>query len=475
MAHDMTDTQDLTEAQATAAEDLVMFGDGADPNRPTGVASSYEEGRSTRWTRETIADIHAKSQLGRYQLRGGSTFQRNLPSFDDLVFQPATLTRLPLEGYRESCATRTVLGDGLGQVENPIELDIPIYIASMSFGALSANAKAALGRGASRAGTMTCTGEGGMLDEERVESRTLVYQLTPSRYLLDLEHLRKADGIEIAVGQGAKPGTGGLLLGMKVSERVAEMRTLPAGVDQRSTTRHPDFMGADDMSIKIAELREATDYRVPIFVKMGATRPYYDTAVAAKTGADVVVVDGMEGGTGASPELLLDHTGVPTLAAIPAARRALDDTGMSGKVKLVAAGGIRSGVDVAKALALGADCVMIGTASMMALGCNSPRYIEDYEALGTAPGACHHCHTGRCPVGIATQDPELSARLDVEAAAEHVYRFLTAMTMEATLLAKACGKSSVHNLEPEDLRALTLEASAFTGISLVGADRPFTW
>jgi glutamate synthase domain-containing protein 2 len=471
----MTATEEVTEAQAATDEDLVMFGDGADPNRPTGVASSYEEGRSTRWTRETIADIHAKSQLGRYQLRGGSTFQRNLPSFDDLVFQPATLTRLPLEGYRESCATRTVLGDGLGQVENPIELDIPIYIASMSFGALSANAKAALGRGASKAGTMTCTGEGGMLDEERVESRTLVYQMTPSRYLLDLEHLRKADGIEVAVGQGAKPGTGGLLLGMKVSERVAEMRTLPAGVDQRSTTRHPDFMGADDMSIKIAELREATDYRVPIFVKMGATRPYYDTAVAAKTGADVVVVDGMEGGTGASPELLLDHTGVPTLAAIPAARRALDDTGMSGKVKLVAAGGIRSGVDVAKALALGADCVMIGTAAMMALGCNSPRYIEDYEALGTAPGACHHCHTGRCPVGIATQDPELSARLDVDAAAERVYRFLTAMTMEATLLAKACGKSSVHNLEPEDLRALTLEASAFTGISLVGADRPFTW
>ncbi|HEY8883404.1 MAG TPA: FMN-binding glutamate synthase family protein [Dermatophilaceae bacterium] len=469
MAHDMTETS------ATTDEDIVMFVDGADPNRPTGVASSYAEGRSTRWTRETIADIHAKSQLGRYQLRGGSTFQRNLPSFDDLVFQPATMTRLPLEGYRESCDTRTVLGDGLGLVENPIELDIPIYIASMSFGALSANAKAALARGARKAGTMTCTGEGGMLPEERTENRTLVYQITPSRYLLDLEHIRQADGLEIAVGQGAKPGTGGLLLGMKVSERVAGMRTLPVGVDQRSTVRHPDFMGADDMGIKIAELREATDYRVPIFIKMGATRPYYDVAVAAKTGADVVVVDGMEGGTGASPELLLDHTGVPTLAAIPAARRALDDIGMSGKVKLVAAGGIRSGVDVAKALALGADCVMIGTASMMALGCNAPLYIEDYEALGTEPGACHHCHTGRCPVGIATQDPELSARLDVDAAAERVYRFLTAMTMEATLLAKACGKSSVHNLEPEDLRALTLEASAFTGISLIGADRPFTW
>ncbi len=459
---------------ASASEDLVMFSDGADPARPAGIVSSYAPARSARWSRETIADIHAKAQLGRYQLRGWSTFQRNLPTFDDLIFQPATMTRLPLEGYRESCDTKTVLGDGLGLVERPIELDIPIYIASMSFGALSANAKAALGRGARKAGTMTCTGEGGMLTEERAENRTLVYQMTPSRYLLDLEHLRMADGIEIAVGQGAKPGTGGLLLGMKVSQRVADMRTLPAGVDQRSTTRHPDFMGADDMAIKIAEIREATDYQVPIFVKMGATRPYFDTAIAAKTGADVVVVDGMEGGTGASPELLLDHTGIPTLAAIPAARRALDDTGMSDKVKLVAAGGIRSGVDVAKALALGADCVMIGTAAMIALGCNTPRYAADYAALGTAPGDCHHCHTGRCPVGVATQDPELTGRVDVDAAAERIYRFLTAMTMEATLLAKACGKSSVHNLEPEDLRALTLEASAFSGVSLVGVDRPFT-
>jgi methylamine---glutamate N-methyltransferase subunit C len=464
---------DLTAADA--AERLVAFGDGARADLPAGVPSSYARGRSPRWTPETIADIQAKAQLGRYQMRGFSTFQRNLPSFDDLVVQPATMTRLPLEGYRESCDTRTVLGDGLGLVENPIVLDIPVYIASMSFGALSAAAKAALGRGARKAGTMTCTGEGGMLEEERAENRTLVYQLTPSRYMLDLAHIRSSDGVEIAVGQGAKPGTGGLLLGMKVSERVAAMRSLPVGVDQRATCRHPDFMGADDLTIKITELREATDYRVPIFVKMGATRPYYDVAVAAKTGADVVVVDGMEGGTGASPELLLDHTGVPTLAAIPAARRALDDTGMSGKVKLVAAGGIRSGVDAAKALALGADCVMIGTAAMIALGCNSPRYVEDYQALGTRPGACHHCHTGRCPVGVATQDPGLSARVDVEAAAERVYRFLTAMTMEATLLAKACGKSSVHNLEPEDLRALTLEASAFTGVPLIGADRPFTW
>jgi glutamate synthase domain-containing protein 2 len=260
---------------------------------------------------------------------------------------------------------------------------------------------------------------------------------------------------------------------MKVSERVARMRSLPVGVDQRATVRHPDFLGADDLQIKIEELREATDYRVPIFIKLGATRPYFDVAVAAKTGADVIVLDGMEGSTGASPELLLDHTGVPLISAIPAARRALEDSGMADKVKLVASGGIRSGVDVAKALALGADCTMIATSALIGLGCNSPRYIDDYAALGTEPGACHHCHTGRCPVGITTQDPELEKRMDVEAGAERILRLLTAMTMEATLLAKACGKSSVHNLEPEDLRALTLEASAFTGVSLAGIDRPF--
>jgi glutamate synthase domain-containing protein 2 len=222
------------------------------------------------------------------------------------------------------------------------------------------------------------------------------------------------------------------------------------------------------MIIKIEELREATDWQVPIFVKLGATRVYDDVKLAAKAGADVVVVDGMEGGTAASPEILQDHTGIPTLAAVCEAREALQELGLYGQVQLIIAGGIKSGADVAKALALGADAVYIGTAALIALNCNRPLYVEDYHALGTEPYHCHHCHTGRCPVGITTQDPELMKRLPIEEAAERVANFLHAMTLEVQMLARACGKADVHDLEPEDLRALTLEASAITGIPLVG-------
>lgn len=444
-----------------AAEESLRIGGDPSPREPSGT-----------FTPAVIEDIQIKAGLGRYRIRGfGSLRPRKWATFDDLTFIPGTLTRIPLEGYRETCSTRTVLGTRFAK--RPLELEIPLMVTGMSFGALSRNAKTALARGARVAGTSTTTGDGGMLDVERTESRALVYEVLPSRYGIDVRHLRQADAIELTIGQGAKPGTGGLLLGSKVSDEIATIRDLPPGVDQRSPCRHPDFLGPDDLVIKIEELREATDYRVPIFVKMGASRVFDDVRLAAKAGADVIVVDGMEGGTAASPELLQEHTGIPTLAAVCEARAALEDIGLYGQVQLIIAGGLRHGSDCAKALALGADACYLGTALLIALNCNRPIHVEDYHKIGAEPYACHHCHTGRCPVGITTQDPELSARLDIEEGAERVASFFHALTSEVQILARACGKSDVHHLEPEDLRALSLEASLITGLPLAGTNHIF--
>lgn len=414
-----------------------------------------------------IAEIQRAADTGVYDIRGLGA-RRHVPSFDDLVFLGASMSRYPLEGYREACGTNVVLGSRFA--EKPLHLDIPITIAGMSFGALGANAKEALGRGASVAGTATTTGDGGMTGEERTHSKMLVYQVLPSRYGMNPDDLRKADAIEVVVGQGAKPGGGGMLLGQKITERVAGMRTLPVGIDQRSACRHPDWTGPDDLEIKIQELREITDWQKPVFVKVGAARPYYDTALAVKSGADVVVVDGMQGGTAATQDIFIEHVGIPTLPAVKEAVRALQELDMHRTVQLVVSGGIRSGADVAKALALGADAVSIGSAAMIALNCNRPLYLEDYEALGTEPGKCAHCHTGRCPVGVATQDPDLEARLDPVIAGRRVANYLRVLTLEAQTLARACGKSHVHNLEPEDMVALTIEAAAMAQVPLAGTN-----
>src|SRR5437773_9640788 len=217
--------------------------------------------------------------------------------------------------------------------------------------------------------------------------------------------MRMADASELTIGQGAKPGTGGLLLGSKVSDTIAEQRDLPIGVDQRSPARHPDFLGPDDMIIKVEEIREATDWQVLIFIKMGASRVFDDVKLAAKAGADVIVVDGMEGGTGASPAILQEHTGIPTLAAVCEARAALEECGLYGVVQLIIAGGSGGGVALANAIALGADAVYIGTAALISLNCNKPIYVEDYRALAAEPPLCQHSHTGRCAVGATTPAP----------------------------------------------------------------------
>ena len=419
------------------------------------------------WTFDeyTNSEIRRAAETGIYDIRGGGS-KRKLPHFDDLLFLGASMSRYPLEGYRETCNTKITLGTRYAS--KPLELDIPITIAGMSFGALSGRAKEALGRGASMAGTSTTTGDGGMTPEERGQSKNLVYQLLPSRYGMNPDDLRKADAIEIVIGQGAKPGGGGMLLGQKISDRVAEMRTLPKGIDQRSACRHPDWTGPDDLKIKILEIREITGWKVPIFIKVAGARPYYDTALAVKAGADVVVLDGMQGGTAATQEVFIENVGQPTLACIRPAVDALQDLNQHRKVQLIISGGIRNGADVAKAMALGADAVSIGSAAMIALGDNDPKWEKEYNKLGSTAGAYDDWHEGNDPAGITTQDPKLMKRFDPVAGGKRLSNYLKVMTLEAQTIARASGKNDLHNLEPEDLCALTVESAAMARVPLAG-------
>lgn len=420
---------------------------------------------SYTYDKNVIAEIRRAANTGIYRIRGWGA-KRELPTLDDLVVLGASMSRYPLEGYREACGTDIVIGEQ--NAARPVRLDIPITIAGMSFGSLSGQAKEALGRGANAAGTSTTTGDGGMTQEERAHSKTLVYQYLPSRYGMNPDDLRKADAIEVVVGQGAKPGGGGMLLGQKITERVGEMRNLPPGIDQRSACRHPDWTGPDDLAIKIIELREIVDWQIPIYVKVGAARPFYDTALAVKAGADAVVVDGMQGGTAATQDVFIEHVGIPTIAAIPEAVRALRELGVHRQVKLIAAGGMRSGADVAKAIALGADAVSIGTAALIAIGDNDPAYEDEYRALGTSAGYYEDFQAGSDPAGITTQDPELSARLDPVIGGRRLANYLQVLALETQTIARACGKSHVTNLEPEDLAALTVEAAAMARVPLAG-------
>ena len=445
-------------------------------DHPLRFVHSPQGEESWGYGRSTIEYIQHAAAHGLYEIRGLGS-KRRLPHFDDLLFLAASLSRYPLEGYRERCDTKTVLGSRFAK--KPIELAIPITIAGMSFGSLSANVKQALGMAATEMGTSTTTGDGGMTTEERESSKHLVYQCLPSRYGFNPDDLRRADAIEIVIGQGAKPGGGGMLLGQKINPRVARMRHLPEGVDQRSACRHPDWTGPDDLVIKIQELREITDWEKPIYVKVGATRTFNDVKLAAIAGADVVVVDGMQGGTAATQTVFIENVGVPTLAAVRQAVEALEELNLCGVVQLVVSGGIRTGADVAKALAMGADAVSIGQGMLVALGCNGESYtskgkqysaVEDYVKLGTAPGRCHHCHTGKCPVGVTTQDAVLEQRLEPADGARRVRNYLKTMNMELTTIARACGKQNVHHLEREDLVALTVEAAAMAGVPLAGTD-----
>jgi len=394
-----------------------------------------------RW----VDDTRKRALSGKILVSGGRSKKLNVMGFDDLVFVPAQLARAPVDYYRENVSAETVIGRSS---ENPLRLKTPIMIAALSFGALSKEAKIALAKASSMAGTSTNTGEGGMLPEERKEAELLIDQYSTGRFGVDEEYIRKADAIEIKIGQGAKPGSGGLLPGVKVTEEIARLRKVPIGEDVHSPAHHPDIEKVEDLKKKVEWIRGLNGGK-PVIIKLGAGDVENDVKFAVKAGPDAIAVDGMEAGTGAGPKIMLDDFGIPALAALVKAREVLDK--LKAKQELLIGGGLSKGSDVAKALALGADAVFMGFAMLVAMGCTY----------------CQQCHLGNCPVGIATQDPELRRKLDLKAARK-VYNFITACTEEVKMAAAACGKRDVHELNRADLRSLSLVVSKITGVPLVG-------
>lgn len=391
-----------------------------------------------------LNEIRERATFGKPSVSGGRSNKLNKISFDDLVFIPVQLTGRPIDYYKEEIITETIIGKNS---KKPLKLKIPILFAAISFGAASKETKIALAKASSILGTATNTGEGGMLPEERENAKILIAQYSTGRFGVNEEYIKKADAIEIKIGQGAKPGAGGMLPGEKVTEEIAKVRNVPVGKDIHSPPTHPDIKTIDDLKKKVEWLRELTGGK-PIIIKLGAGNVEEDVKLALKADPDVIAIDGMEGGTGAAPKIMLNDFGIPTLAAIVKARKIM---GNKSKQELIVGGGLNKGSDIAKALALGADAVFMAFPLFVAMGCTY----------------CKLCYKGKCPVGITTQDPELRKRFNIEENVKKVVNFITACTEEVKMAAGACGKRNIHELDRENLRSLSLLIREITEIPLV--------
>ncbi|MDI6603205.1 MAG: FMN-binding glutamate synthase family protein [Patescibacteria group bacterium] len=366
-------------------------------------------------------------------------------SFEDLVFVPTQLAKRPVDYYREEITAKTIIGKNS---KRPIELETPIIIGAMSFGAVSKEAKIALAKASTIAGTIENTGEGGMLPEEREFSERLIIQYSTGRFGITEEVLEKADAIEIKIGQGAKPSQGGLLPAAKVTEEIAKIRKVERGKDIHSPAYHLDIKNVEDLRKKVEWLREITE-GVPIIIKLGAGDIENDVKLAVKANPDIIAIDGMEGGTGAAPEVMLNEIGIPTLAALIKAREILDK--LRAKQELWIGGGLNKGGDFAKALALGADGVFCATPLLIAMGCNY----------------CRLCYLGKCPKGICTQDPELRKNLNIEEAAQNIANFIKNCTEEIKMITGVCGENDIHKLNKGHLKALNSEIAKITKVKLI--------
>ncbi len=365
-------------------------------------------------------------------------------SFDDLVFVPAQLTKRPVDYYREEIKSTTILGK---KSQKPLKLNVPIIIGAMSFGALSKEAKTALAMASTKAGSMANTGEGGMLEEERNAAERLIVQYSTGRFGISEEILKKADAVEIKIGQGAKPGSGGLLPKEKITADIAKIRGISGEEDVHSPAHHSDIHNEEDLKKTVDYLREVTG-GVPIIIKIGPADIEGDIAYALKANPDVIALDGMEGGTGAAPEVMLNEVGIPTIPVLVRARKVLDELGADQELWM--GGGFNKGGDIAKALALGADGVFIAFPLLIAMGCVY----------------CKMCYLGKCPRGVATQDPELRAKLDVEVSSTRIANFLTNCTEEIKMVAGAIGKNDIHKLDRNNLRSMTTEMADISKVKV---------
>ncbi|MCZ6721281.1 MAG: glutamate synthase-related protein [Proteobacteria bacterium] len=397
------------------------------------------------WNPKIQEDIYIKSQIGRYRVRGYGG-ARALPHFSDIAFRK-DLSRAGEDAEAVSkVAMHTQIGGKSGA--KPLDLTMPVLIAPMSYGALSASTKAAIGMASTLSGIAENTGEGGMSEAQRSNAKQLVFQCLGGRLGWNIHDMNRADGLEVYISQGAKPGFGGQLLAKKVTKELAEIRGIPQGIDLRSPSRHPDILGPDDLIIKVEELREATGYRIPVSVKLGAGRVHDDVKIALKDTFDFIELDGMQGSTGAGGAEVMEYVGIPTIAAIRAALDALEEIGRSGEIQIVLMGGLRDGIDAVKALCMGADAAAFGTATIIAGGCI----------------ACMQCHVGQCVTGIATQDPEHEKRYNVPVEAQNIHRFLESVRFQIAALTQALGYDDVKKLSRDDLVALTPEAAVMTGL-----------
>lgn len=355
--------------------------------------------------------------------------ERTVPSFDDIYFLPGQLADPPLLDD-EPVDTVTVIGP---RAARPITLAAPIYISHMSFGALSREAKIALATGAAQFGTMNCSGEGGMLPEERAAAKYYVFEMASGYFGWTEENIKKADAIEIKIGQSAKTGLGGVLPAAKVTPEIALVRGLKPGQDAISPSRFRDLNSPAEIQARIDWIRSINP-GVPIGIKFAAAKLEADLAAACELDVDFITIDGRPGGTGAAPKHVKDHIGIPTVYALPRARKWLDEHGM-GHITLCVTGGFRTPPDIAKAIALGADAVAVATSAMIAIGC------QQYRA----------CSSNNCPVGIATQRADLRDRFSIAESSKRLVNFLEGTRYQLTEFARMCGRRRLADLSLADV------------------------